>query len=185
MNLLEFLMILLSLIVGLGLTEILSGIARILKADGTSGFSWTHLALAATVFVALLQNFWESWGLSYIAEWSFPAMLFMLASPILLFLISHILFPDAGRPVNLDDYYFERAQLIWILAGLTVVIGTLFRPIAFGMPLWVLDNASAIPTLTVCALLSVARNRTIHRLLVPLVFIFLLFDTLTVSYSIS
>lgn len=185
MNLFEFLMILLSLIVGLGLAEILSGIAGVLKSDGVRGFSWIHSALVITVFMALLQTFWESWGLGNLTEWSFPAMLLMLGSPIMLFLISHILFPDTGHRENLDDYYFERASLLWTLAGLTVAIGTLFRPVAFDMPLWSVENASAIPTLAVCAVLAMVSTRIVHRLLVPLVLVLVLLDTLTISYSIS
>ena len=185
MNLFEFLMILLSLIVGLGLTEILSGIARSMKRDGLRGFSWTHSATSLVVFLALLQTFWESWGLRAVEEWSFPAMLLMLGSPILLFLIAHILVPERENAGTLEDYYFERARLLWSLAALTVIVGTLFRPIAFSMPLWVPDNASAVPTLAVCILLSVSNARWLHRLLVPIVLAFLLLDTLTISYSIG
>ena len=42
MNLFEFLMILLSLIVGLGLTEILAGLARFLKKSGKQDIPWIH-----------------------------------------------------------------------------------------------------------------------------------------------
>jgi len=185
MNLFEFLMILLSLIVGLGLAEILSGIACTLKSEGVRGFSWTHSAATLTVFAGLLQVFWESWGLTSIDEWSFPAMLLMLGSPIFLFLIAHVLFPERGDNVNLEDYYFERSRLIWALAGITVIIGTLFRPLAFGMPLLVLDNLSAVPTLAACVLLGLVNKRPLHRITVPIIFIFVLLDTLAISYSIG
>ena len=185
MNLFEFLMILLSLIVGLGLAEILSGVAKLLKREGARGFSWTHSAATLTVFIGLLQTFWESWGLSSIETWSFPAMLLMLASPIFLYLIAHVLFPERDSTISLDDYYFEQARLIWVLAGLTVIVGTLFRPLAFDMPLWVLDNLSAIPTIMACALLSFISTRMFHRVLVPLILVFVLLDTLTINYSIG
>jgi len=185
MNLFEFLMILLSLIVGLGLTEILSGIAKFLKRSGLRGFCWTHSAVTLAVFFGLLQTFWESWGLRSVDTWSFPAMLLMLGSPILLYLMAHILFPDYETSVSLEDYYFDRAKLLWPLASLTVLVGTLFRPIAFGEPLWVIDNASAIPVLVVCALLSFFGSRVFHRILVPLVLAFVLLDTLTFSHSIG
>lgn len=185
MNLFEFLMILLSLIVGLGLAEILSGFARFLKRDGAHEFSWLHSAVSLIVFVGLLQTFWESWGLRSIEEWSFPAMLLMLGSPILLYTIAHVVFPEPEQSVSLEDYYFERARLIWVLAGLTVIVGTLFRPVAFDMPLLVVDNASAVPTLAVCGLLGYVRVRWLHRLLVPAALIIVLLDTLAISYSIG
>lgn len=185
MNLFEFLMILLSLIVGLGLAEILSGLGNFLKRNGMRGFHWTHGAVTLTVFLALLQIFWESWGLRTVETWSFPAMLLMLGSPILLYLLAHILFPDREESVSLDDYYFARARLIWSLAGLTAMVGTLFRPIALGQPLWAIDNASAIPILVVCILLSITKARMVHRILVPMVLLSVILDTMTFSHSIG
>ena len=185
MNLFEFLMILLSLIVGLGVAEILSGIARFLKKNGARKLPWLHAIATMAVFVGLLQTFWESWGLRTVETWSFPAMLLMLGSPICLYLMAYILFPEPDEHASLDDYYLERARLLWPLAGLTVIVGTLFRPLAFGDPLWVIDNASGIPILVVCAVLMVARNRMVHYVLVPVVLASVLLDTLTFSHSIG
>ena len=185
MNLFEFLMILLSLIVGLGLAEILAGLARFLKRSGKHDIPWIHATATLAIFVALLQTLWESWGLRTIEEWSFPAMLLMLGSPICLYLMAYILFPEQDEHVGLDQYYFERAKLLWPLGGLTVVVGTLFRPVAFGEPLWVLDHASGIPILVVCAILTFTKKQIAHRILVPVVLAAVLLDTLTFSHSIG
>jgi hypothetical protein len=156
-----------------------------LKSKGVRAFSWTHSVVTLTIFIGLLQTFWESWGLAPIVAWSFPAMLLMLGSPIFLFLIAHVMFPGQGSNVSLDDYYFEKARLIWALAGLTVTVGTLFRPLAFGMPMWVLDNLSAVPTLAACAILSSINVRMLHRVMVPIILVMVLLDTLAISYSIG
>ena len=56
MSLFEFLMVLLSIIIGLGLAEILRGIARhIRNRDSASGY-WVHAVVVCLVFVALLQQ---------------------------------------------------------------------------------------------------------------------------------
>ena len=185
MNLFEFLMILLSLIVGLGLAEILAGIARFLKRSGKHEIPWIHSTATLAVFVALLQTFWESWGLRTIEVWSFPAMLLMLGSPICLYLMAYILFPEQDEHTALDQYYFERSRLLWPLGGLTVIVGTLFRPIAFGDSLWAIDHASGIPILIICAILTLTKNRIAHRILVPVVLASVLLDTLTFSHSIG
>lgn len=185
MSLFEFLMILLSIIVGLGLAEILTGVARIFRERRQREFSWIHSVLVAAVFFGLLQTFWESWSLRFIEEWTFPAMLLMLSSPILLMTIAHILFPTHAEYENLGEYYFTNPGLPWRLAGATVVLGTLFRPIAFGMPLFVWDNATAVPMIMICALLGYSRNRTLHKILVPLITVFIILDTLLISYEIS
>ena len=185
MNLFEFLMILLSLIVGLGIAEILSGLARFLKKNRNREIPWVHGAATMSVFVALLQTFWESWGLRALDVWTFPAMLLMLGSPICLYLMAYILFPEPDEVSGLDDYYFEHARLLWPLGALTVIVGTLFRPIAFDVPLWVVDNLSGIPVLAVCAILTFTRNRLTHRILVPVVLASVLWDTLRFSHSIG
>ena len=185
MNLFEFLVILLSLIVGLGIAEILSGIARSLKRSTSLEISWTHGAATLAVFIGLLQTFWESWGLRTLETWTFPAMLLMLGSPICLYLVAYILFPEQDELVGLNEYYFDRARLIWPLAGATVIIGTLFRPVAFGDSLWVIDNASAIPILAVCAVLTLTHKKIIHHILVPVVLASVLLDTMTFSHSIG
>ena len=184
MSLFEFLMILLSIIVGLGLAELFSGIGQILKNDRANEFSWIHSALVAAIFLALLQTFWESWSLRTIEVWTFPAMLLMLASPVLLLTIAHILFPSESRHENLGEYYFENPVLPWRLATATVIVGTLFRPIAFGMPLFVVDNFSALPLLLICITLATTKNRKVHYVLAPVVTLAVALDTLIINYMI-
>ena len=184
MELFEFLMILLSIIIGLGLAEILTGVAKLLREGRQAEFNWVHGTVAAIIFVVLLQVFWESWGLRAIDTWTFPSMLLMLSTPVLLFLIAHILFPDKGQHADLGEYYFQRSRLIWSLATLTVVVSVLFRPIAFDMPLLVRDNLSSAPSLVACVLLATVSSRQFHYVMVPLVLLTVLVDTLAINYFI-
>lgn len=103
-------------------------LAKFLKTNGAREIPWIHFAFTMAVFVGLLQTFWESWGLRTIETWSYPAMLLMLGLPIFLYLMAYILFPVQQTHASLSDYYFKRARLLWPLAGLTVIVGTLFRP---------------------------------------------------------
>ncbi len=185
MSLFEFLMILLSLIVGLGVTEILSGYARFLKRPGKRKVPWVHATGTLAIFFALLQIFWEAWGLRTLDVWTFPAMVLMLGSPVCLYMMAHVQFPEPDQDVELDNHYFERAPVLWPLAALAVIIGTLFRPVAFGEPLLVADNLSGVPILAVCAVLAFVRVWRVHRILVPIVLASVLWDTLTFSHSIG
>lgn len=111
-------------------------------------------------------------------------MLLMLATPILLFTIAHVLFPSNKDCTDLGDYYFSRARLIWSLGLVTVITGVGFRPLAFGMPLLIADNLSAIPSVLLCILLLTIRNRTVHKFIVPLIPIMIALDTLAINYLI-
>ena len=147
-----------------------------------SGASPTY---TASLFLGLLQTFWESWSLARFTEWTFPAMLLMLSGPVLLYLVARVLFPDPGQDRSLDEHYFAHARMIWVLVALTIIVGTLFRPIAFGMPILVIDNLSAVPTLLVCAILATVQSKAVHRALCTLILLAVLLDTLTISYTIS
>lgn len=52
----SFVMVLLSIIVGLGVTELLTNLARQIKHRSASAFYWLHTVIVAFVFVALLQQ---------------------------------------------------------------------------------------------------------------------------------
>jgi len=54
MSLFEFLMVLVSIIIGLGVAEVLTGIARQFRTRGSTQRYWVHSILVAVIFFALL-----------------------------------------------------------------------------------------------------------------------------------
>ena len=88
MSLFEFLMVLVSLIIGLGVAELLSGVAQAIRHRKSINFYWVHITFILIVFVALLQQWWEIWGVREVASWTFAGLLMMLGGPIGLFLIA-------------------------------------------------------------------------------------------------
>ncbi|MEP5764748.1 MAG: hypothetical protein ABJ308_09140 [Halieaceae bacterium] len=183
MSLFEFQMVLLSIIIGLGLSELLTGFARVLRAGRLADLGLAHWCLFLTLLVVLLQMFWESWGLHRIEVWTFPALLLMLGAPILLYLVAHLVFPsDPGT--NLTAHYFAESRTIYLLLVLTAVESVLFRPLAFDMPLLVVDNLSSLPTVPVLALLAWSSHPRLHQVLLPLCLAVVLVDTLAINYMI-
>jgi len=178
MDLFEFLMVLVSIIVGLGVTELLTGVARLLRARGTTRYYWVHGALTASIFVALLQQWWETWGLRGAPEWSFAALLLMLVGPICLFLIAHLLFPEVTQAADVEAYYFGPMRPVWVLAVVAIVGSTCFRPIVFGEALIAFHNATSLLGLVVFIVLLFSSRRMTHAIIVPLVLVSLLYDVL-------
>jgi hypothetical protein len=56
-------MVLVSIIIGLGIAEILKGIAQLFRHRDSISIFWVHIVLIVFVFTALLQQWWEIWGL--------------------------------------------------------------------------------------------------------------------------
>lgn len=177
----EFVLVLLSIIIGLGLTELLINVVRQIRAGKNTKFFWPHSALVLIIFFALLQIWWESWGLQSYDEWSFQVLLLMLAAPVSLFCISHLIFPSKIDGTDLEEYYFSKSRLLWSLSSFTVVVGTLFRPIAFGVPLFEPSNASSLLLFVIFIGLVLTKNKLAHSLAVPFILVILLADILFFS----
>lgn len=184
MSLFELLMILLSIIIGLGISELLTGFASILRTGRTSQLTVAHWSLFLTLFLVLLQVFWETWSLNEFTKWTFPAMVLMLLTPVLLYLVTHMVFPESTK-IDLSEYYFSKSRMIYTLLALASVAGVLFRPLAFGWGLIVVENLSTLPVTAAMILLAYSDNRSLHRILVPLGFVAVGFDTLAISYLIE
>ena len=97
MSLFEFLMISLSIIIGLGISELLTGFASILRRGRTSQITVAHWSLFLTLFLVLLQVFWETSLLNELTKWTFPEMVLMLLAPVLLYLVTHMVFPESTK----------------------------------------------------------------------------------------
>ncbi len=177
----EFILVLLSIIIGLGLTELLINVVRQIRAGKNTKFFWPHSVLVVILFFALLQIWWESWGLQGYGEWSFQVLLLMLAAPVSLFCISHLVFPSKIEGTDLEEYYFSKSRLLWSLSSFTVVVATLFRPIAFGIPLFEPSNISSLLLFVIFIGLALTKNKLAHSLAVPFIFVTILADILFFS----
>jgi hypothetical protein len=184
-GLFEFLMILVSVVIGLGLTEILTGWANLLRARDEIRFYWVHVLFQCGVFFALLQQWWEFWEMEGLGEISFLAVLALLATPILLFLIAHLLFPINAQGADLEGYYFRQSSLLWALVVLGTIEGTFLEPLLFGYPVFHPANLSGIPMVALCLFLATSKNRRVHGVLVPLIILMVLLDTILATPVIS
>jgi hypothetical protein len=185
MGLFEFLMVLISVVIGLGLTEILTGAANLLRAREKVRFYWIHVMFQCGVFFALLQQWWEFWDMEGLGEISFFAVLIILAPPIILFLIAHLLYPTKAEGADLEAYYYRQAPLLWGLVVVGTLEGTFLQPLVSGEPIFHVANISGIPMVILCVVLAVSENRRVHSVLGPLIILMVLLDTILANPAIS
>lgn len=99
----EFLLITMSIVVGLGIAEILNAVARILRGELTAG--WLHSLWMTAILISLLQNLWVAWEYQGRADWTFLHLLVLTAPRLLLFVLAAVLNPPPDTEVPLDDYF--------------------------------------------------------------------------------
>lgn len=180
----SFVMVLLSIIVGLGVTELLTNIARQIQHRTDAKFYWLHSVLAALVFIALLQQWWESWDQRDVEMWTFPMLLLMLGGPIGLYIISHVLFPRVFDHVDFEKHYYENTRVTYVIALATVVSASLYRPLSFGSTLFDADNITSAFIFVVFLTLAITNNKMVHQTLVPFLFIAMVTDILVFHGSV-
>jgi len=180
----SFIMVLHSIIVGLGVTELLSNVARQIRHRASVKTYWLHSLLVLIIFTAFLQQWWEMWFLQSVETWTFPIIFLLLGGPICLYIIAHLLYPEDMEGADLKALYFDETKFIATLGALTVFIATVFRPIAFDAPLFTQDNLSSALLLLAFLIIAFSKNVKLHSVIVPLVFIALAADILIFSLRI-
>jgi hypothetical protein len=112
--------VLFSIILGLGISRLLTGVARIVQHPRQYRVYWVHLLWACFAFLYLINFWWWEYRLASIQRWTFPLYFFIAMYAVLLFLLCVLLFPDEMADYDsFKAYYYSRRQ--WIFGLMTAV----------------------------------------------------------------
>ena len=110
--------IVMGMVVGLGVTRLLSGVARIVQHPGQYRLYAVHLAWVGSVLLMLVHFWWWEFGLYAIENWTFGKYLFIIFYAITLFLLCALLFPDSMLDyTSYEDYFYSRRAWFFGLLG--------------------------------------------------------------------
>jgi hypothetical protein len=133
MDMFNYVMVLASVIIGLGITHLLQGVAGIVQHPGRDKTYWIHLAWVAATFLRAIFWWWYEFPLSKTAQWTFSLYFFVMFYAFLIYLWCALLFPrDLAGYDGFKEYFYSRKG--WFfglgLAGIAVdVIDTLLKGI--------------------------------------------------------
>lgn len=123
MGVFEFVTILMTIIIGLGMATLLSGFVNALRPDTTSRPGFIHTVWVLWLFVTQVGIWSARWRLADRTEWSGWSLLAVLVSPVLLFIMASLLFPAKSEKRPLDDYlinirryFFGIVTIFWLTA---------------------------------------------------------------------
>ena len=126
----EHVVVVMSIVLGLAVTQLLKGAAQLYRKRTSVQTYWLHWAWIVLLIFFSLVLWWTFWSYRDIAEWDFFRFVVYLCPTIALYLLTAIAFPDPSEPVaDMRAYYFSiRAgffgtfALLGVLAGLTASI---------------------------------------------------------------
>jgi hypothetical protein len=125
----EFISILVSIILGLGIAQLLSAIADLLYHIKKLKTYWPHTIWVGFIFFLHIQDWFITYQLKTLQEWSLLQLSFVLMYPIMLFLIAKMLLPTnhTEELFNMKVFYDDQYRMIFILMAISVVFSIVFN----------------------------------------------------------
>ena len=133
MSLFEYIMVLTSILIGLGIAELLRGVVRMLRSDFREGFYLPQILWAVFLFFYLIAVWWSRWDLRENFHWTLFQLLMSLAGPVLAYVSAGLIFPR-NRPAR--EYYFRQQKTLFTSIPLIALIGLLHEIIIEKTPIF-------------------------------------------------
>ena len=118
----SYLSVLLSIILGLAITQILKGFRGMLQSRKRVRLYWPALVWAGLLLVICVQTWWAMFGLRSHHDWTFGAFAIVLFQTIVLYMLAGLVLPDFFGEDAIDlraNYYAHHA---WFF-GLAAILG--------------------------------------------------------------
>ena len=125
----EYVSILVSIILGLGITQLLSSFSDVLYHFKKVKFYWPHLIWIVFILFLHIQDWFVTYQLKDKPVWQLWELMFILIYPISLFIVAKMLLPTNEREeeTNLKLYYFSQYALLFFVVAISVLVSILFN----------------------------------------------------------
>lgn len=166
MDMFNYVMVLASIIIGLGMTHLLHGIAQFAQHPGRQKIYWVHLVWVAGAFFQAVFWWWWQFRLSSTTVWTFQLYLFVLMYAFIIYLRCALLFPsDLEGYDGYKGYFYSRRGWLFgnAIAQVLVDFGdTLFKGLDHFRSLWPTYQIAAGVMLVAFTIAAITRNERYH-----------------------
>jgi hypothetical protein len=124
MDAFNYLSVLISLILGLAITQVLKGVRGLMQSRTRLVGYWPSVLWAILIVVISVQSWWSMFGLRHHTDWTFLQFSGVLMQTIVLYLLAALVLPDffGDAAVNLRDHYYGHRR--WFFSLLAILIVT-------------------------------------------------------------
>jgi hypothetical protein len=116
----EHLAVFVSIVLGLSVTQLLASVHRLAVARARVRFYWLPLLWVALIFVTQVEWWWAIYAMRQRTAWNFVYFLFVVLSPVSLYLAAAFALPDVEPNTCVDlreSYYANRG---WFFGAVAV-----------------------------------------------------------------
>src|SRR5262245_47005879 len=107
----DYLSVLLSIVLGLGVANLLTGAAGLVRHRARITMFWPMPVGLAALFLIHVQTWWMMYGMRNMKEWTFAEFLLVLSQPVLLYVMTVLMVPEFDGDHRIDlrvEYHRDR-----------------------------------------------------------------------------
>jgi hypothetical protein len=182
----EYLSVLISIILALGMTRVLAGVGEMLQASSHRQVYWVQVVWTVNLFLFLVVAWWVFYRWRNQQPWTFFLFIFVLIAPTILYLASLLLFPREGavdQSIQYKMHFYANHRAFFILFALFIpvdIADTLLKGVPHFLgqgPQYIASSALYLTGLTTAA---ITRNERYHQFYA----IFFLVQTVIISFAL-
>jgi hypothetical protein len=173
MQIFEYVIVLISIVIGLAVTHLMQGIAGLIQHPDRARIWWVHLGWVALWLLNAMFWWWWEFRLQLIRDWTFQLYLFVLCYAFLIYLVCAMLFPrDLEGYDGFKDYLLSRRR--WIFGLMLLILAVdLVDTLAKGTAYFAAQGAAYLAMqgiyAALCLTAFVTRRERVHAAIVLVV----------------
>ncbi|PYJ65618.1 MAG: hypothetical protein DME76_18095 [Verrucomicrobia bacterium] len=186
MSAFEYLSVLISIILALGMTRVLGGVGEMLQARSRRRIYWVHAVWIVNLFLYLVIAWWIFYRWRNQPQWTFLLFVFVLISPTILYLASLILFPPESaldKSIDYKTHFYANHRAFFILLCMFTVVD-IFDSLLKGIPHFLALGPQYFVSSSVYfvgeAMAAITQNERYHQFFA----IFYLIQTIVISFAL-
>ncbi len=159
-----------SMVIGLSLARLLTGLGGIVQSPGKFRVYWVHLGWVASMFLFIIHFWWWEYRLQSLAVISFGVYLFLISFCCLFFFLCVLIFPTTIEDYGgYEEYFISRRRWFFGMLAVTYVVDfldTLLKGKAYLVALgWEYPARNAV-YIVLCIIAAWTANRRFHAVFV-------------------
>lgn len=170
----DYLSVMVSIVLGLGVAQLLATLGVIIRERDHIKPYWLTVLWIGMLLLIHVQTWWAMFGMSDHQGWSFPAFFLMLLQPILLYLVSSLLTPNLDRETDMIAAFERQSRVFFSLFGAILVVSIL-KDVVIDRQLPETPNLVAHGVfMALSVIAAVTRRRRVHEIMGPITAVLLL-----------
>lgn len=165
MDAFNYLSVMVSLVLGLGLTQLFAGIGNMVQIRRRMKPYWLHSVWIALLIALHLQMWWSFWAMRIVQDWTYAGFTYVLIGPATLGVASHIILPELiDGHIDVEKHYYDTRKVFFSMLAVATVWSIFLEPLMGLRPLLIPFRFVQVLGFALMVLCVVSDSRRVHAL---------------------